>query len=127
MLLCLPTLKAYSLSKLRVLRTTSIFLIKPSTNRFPRLHCLTFLASASEKDVDIMNNHLTDINLTEEEDELFTTLRAVVAEESLGTTVRVAGHIDGATLHQMSMIECKMFLCHGPLTIASNSASADLK
>lgn len=46
----------------------------------------------------MMNNHLTDINLTEEEDELFTTLRAVVTEESLGTTVRVAGHQDGAAL-----------------------------
>lgn len=45
-----------------------------------------------------MNNHLTDINLTEEEDELFTTLRAVVTEESLGTTVRVAGHKDEAAL-----------------------------
>jgi hypothetical protein len=93
MLLCLPTLTAYSHSKIRVLRTTSIFLAKPSTIRYPRLHCSTFLASTSAKDVDIMNNRLTDINLTAEEDELFATLISVVAEESLGTTVRVAGLI----------------------------------
>ena len=98
MLLCLPTLKAFSLSKIRDFRTPSIFLIKSSTRRLPKLFCSTNLPSSSEKDVDMMNNHLTDINLTEEEDELFTTLRAVVTEESLGTTVRVAGHQDGAAL-----------------------------
>ena len=98
MLLCLPTYKAFSISRIRDFRAPSIFLIKPSTRKLPKLFCSTYLPSSSEKDVDKMNNHLTDINLTEEEDELFTTLRAVVTEESLGTTVRVAGHKDEAAL-----------------------------
>eukprot|EP00596_Hydrurales_sp_CCMP1899_P008325 CAMPEP_0119046230 /NCGR_PEP_ID=MMETSP1177-20130426/45243_1 /TAXON_ID=2985 /ORGANISM="Ochromonas sp, Strain CCMP1899" /LENGTH=662 /DNA_ID=CAMNT_0007019101 /DNA_START=210 /DNA_END=2195 /DNA_ORIENTATION=- len=38
-----------------------------------------------------MNNSLSDVVLTEEETELFSTLRKVVEEEELGTTVRVAG------------------------------------
>ena len=48
------------------------------------------LKAASNK-IEEMNNSLTDVFLTVEEDELFTTLRKVVEEESLGTTVRVAG------------------------------------
>jgi hypothetical protein len=59
---------------------------KTSTNNVQR-----HFASKVEQSVDPMNNTLTDIVLTQEEDELFTILRRVVVEESLGTTVRVAG------------------------------------
>jgi len=44
----------------------------------------------SQEELDIMNA-LSSIVLTPEEDELFATLRAVVTDAKLGTTVRVAG------------------------------------
>lgn len=87
MLLCLA-------GTIRSLRHFDVKTIK----RFPLSHnklslsgiSASALKAASNK-VDDMNNSLTDVFLTVEEDELFTTLRKVVEEESLGTTVRVAG------------------------------------
>jgi tRNA nucleotidyltransferase (CCA-adding enzyme) len=51
---------------------------------------LSFVAVQKEN-IDKMNNNLCDVVLTEEETELFSTLRKVVEDEKLGTTVRVAG------------------------------------
>ena len=51
----------------------------------------TKLSADSSTQIDVMNNALSEIFLTPEEDELFTTLRQVVVDEALGTTVRVAG------------------------------------
>lgn len=59
--------------------------------RAPTIDARKYFATEVEQPLDPMNNTLTDIVLTQEEDELFTILRRVVVEESLGTTVRVAG------------------------------------
>jgi hypothetical protein len=64
---------------------------RSSTSKSPTKNVQKHFASKVDKSVDPMNNTLTDIVLTQEENELFIILRRVVVEESLGTTVRVAG------------------------------------
>lgn len=61
------------------------------TFKSPATYISRHFATKVVETLDPMNNTLTDIILTQEEDELFTILRRVVVEESLGTTVRVAG------------------------------------
>lgn len=64
---------------------------RTTTSKTPKTRVRGRFASKVEQFVDPMNNTLTDVVLTQEEDELFKILRRVVVEESLGTTVRVAG------------------------------------
>ena len=83
MLLCLPA----------IIKSFSLKICRPTERLFKPFHSSISKYSAVKTGSSVqMNNVLnSEIVLTAEEDELFATLRTVVSDGSLGTTVRVAG------------------------------------
>ena len=90
MLLCLPGL-IRALSTPRVGQISRFYRLTGQTPKSSKLISLRASVGSTTTSIDSMNNSLSEIFLTVEEEELFTTLQKVVVDESLGTTVRVAG------------------------------------
>ena len=90
MLLCLPGL-IRSFSLLRFSPVSRFYKLPHKTSVSLTSRSQAISAASTTNFADKMNNSLSEIFLTVEEEELFTTLQKVVVDESLGTTVRVAG------------------------------------
>ena len=90
MLLCSPGfIRSFSLPRFG--QISRFYRLTAQTPKSSKLISLRASVGSTTTSIDNMNNSLSEIFLTVEEEELFTTLQKVVVDESLGTTVRVAG------------------------------------